>query len=72
MSDEKKQETTFMEVLKELRTKTKDELTAEELDFMKARRSYLTVDERKYFGLEEQAPVEAEESTEEETPKKKK
>ena len=48
----------FKDTLDEMRRKSPAELSPEDLAFMKARRSYLTVDERQMFGLDEEAPVE--------------
>jgi hypothetical protein len=51
----------FKDTLDEMRRKSPAELSREDLAFMKARRSYLTVDERQMFSLEdEEAPVEEE------------
>jgi hypothetical protein len=43
----------FQQKLDELRKKQPNELSADDLAFMKARRSYLTAEEKKKFGLEE-------------------
>jgi len=47
----------FQAKLDELRKKQPNELTADDLAFMKARRSYLTADERKVFGVDEETPA---------------
>lgn len=48
----------FKDTLDEMRRKSPAELSPEDLAFMKARRSYLTVDERQMFGLDdEEAPA---------------
>lgn len=46
----------FKEVVDQLRRKDKNSLTADELAFLAARRSYLSVDERICFGLDEETP----------------
>jgi hypothetical protein len=50
----------FKDTLDEMRRKSPAELSPEDLAFMKARSSYLTVDERITFGLDEQALAEEE------------
>lgn len=59
----------FKDTLDELRRKSPAELSTEDLAFMKARSSYLTVDERAVFGLDEVTP--ANEVATEEMPVKK-
>lgn len=62
----------FMTIVNELRRKDKGDITEEEMAFLQARRSYLTVDERIYFGITEPEQVEEAEAAEEEKPAKKK
>jgi hypothetical protein len=47
----------FKDTLDEMRRKSPAELSPEDLAFMKGRRSYLTVDERQMFGLDEKTPA---------------
>lgn len=65
----------FNEQIEILRRKDKADLSDTELAFLAARRSYLTIDERIYFGLNEETPApqeaEATEEATEEAPKKR-
>lgn len=61
----------FKEQIELLRRKDKADLSDSEMEFLAARRSYLTVDERIYFGLNEETPAEQEPEATEESPKKR-